>query len=55
MAAPDRPGWWTRLIAQLHPQNLGIGASLPAFALAFALTALASLLARKKPIPVEIV
>ena len=41
---PTGPAWWTGLIAHLHPQNLGFGASLPAFALAFALTAVASLL-----------
>ena len=34
---PTGPSWWTGLIAHLHPQNLGFGASLPAFALAFAL------------------
>ena len=48
---PTGPARWTDLIAHLHPQNLGFGASLPAFALAFALTALASSLARKKSIP----
>ena len=47
---PTGPAWWTGLIAHFHPQDLGLGASLPAFALAFALTALASLLARK-PVP----
>jgi nucleobase:cation symporter-1, NCS1 family len=45
---PTGPAWWTGLIARLHPQNLGVGASLPAFALAFALAALASLSMSKR-------
>jgi nucleobase:cation symporter-1, NCS1 family len=32
-------GFWTDLLARLHPLDLQIGASLPAFALAFALAA----------------
>ncbi len=47
---PTGPSWWTRLIAHLHPQNLGFGASLPAFALAFTLTVLAGLWARSSSI-----
>ncbi|MGD0273399.1 MAG: cytosine permease [Gaiellaceae bacterium] len=44
---PTGPAWWKGPVAHLHPQNLGFGASLPAFALAFALTVLTSLLTRK--------
>jgi NCS1 family nucleobase:cation symporter-1 len=34
---PVGPGWWTDLVARTHPQDLGIGATLPSFALAFLL------------------
>jgi nucleobase:cation symporter-1, NCS1 family len=45
---PDGPAWWTRLVAHTHPHALPWGgASLPSFAAAFALTALAGLLARR--------
>ncbi|HZO96439.1 MAG TPA: cytosine permease [Gaiellaceae bacterium] len=44
---PDGPGWWTRLVEHAHPHALPWGgASLPSFAAAFALTALARALAR---------
>ena len=36
---PVGPGWWTSLVAHAHPGGLHTGASLPAFAAAFALTA----------------
>jgi nucleobase:cation symporter-1, NCS1 family len=43
---PDGPGWWTRFVAHTHPHALPWGgASLPSFLTAFALTALARILA----------
>lgn len=42
---PTGPSWWTDLLANAEPP--GIGASLPSFAVAFALTALASLHRRR--------
>jgi putative hydroxymethylpyrimidine transporter CytX len=48
---PDGPAWWTRLVAHADPHSLPWGgASLPSFALAFGLTSLAALLARR-PVP----
>jgi NCS1 family nucleobase:cation symporter-1 len=45
---PQGPGWWTNLVAHTHPHALPWGgASLPSFAAAFALAALARLLARR--------
>lgn len=44
---PTGPEWWTELIARLHPQDLGIGASLPSFACSFAIAGLVCVLARK--------
>jgi NCS1 family nucleobase:cation symporter-1 len=44
---PTGPAWWTDLIARLHPQSFGVGASLPAFALSFLLSALVNALARR--------
>jgi NCS1 family nucleobase:cation symporter-1 len=41
------PAWWVDLVAHLHPQSLGVGSSLPAFALSFVLSALANVLARR--------
>jgi nucleobase:cation symporter-1, NCS1 family len=38
---PLGPPWWTALVANTSPPGVGIGSSLPSFALAFALTALA--------------
>jgi purine-cytosine permease-like protein len=44
----DYPGWWTRIVAHTDPHALPWGgASLPSFAAAFALAALARLLARR--------
>jgi NCS1 family nucleobase:cation symporter-1 len=43
---PTGPVWWTDLVAHTRPQGFGFGASLPAFALSFALSAVVSLLAR---------
>jgi purine-cytosine permease-like protein len=45
----DYPGWWTRLVAHTHPHALPWGgASLPSFAAAFSLAALARLLTRRR-------
>jgi purine-cytosine permease-like protein len=45
---PQGPGWWTRIVGHTHPHALPWGgASLPSFAVAFALAALARLLARR--------
>ncbi|MGD0166640.1 MAG: cytosine permease [Gaiellaceae bacterium] len=43
---PTGPRWWTDLVAHLHPVSLGVGASLPAFALSFVLGSLVAVLAR---------
>jgi purine-cytosine permease-like protein len=50
---PEGPAWWTRLVAHTDPHSLPWGgASLPSFALAFGLTALAVLVAgRPAPVP----
>jgi purine-cytosine permease-like protein len=40
-------GFWTDFLARLHPLHSQIGASLPSFALAFALASIAGLLARR--------
>jgi nucleobase:cation symporter-1, NCS1 family len=46
--APVGPGWWTRLVTHTHPHALPWGgASLPSFAAAFALAALARVLSRR--------
>jgi putative hydroxymethylpyrimidine transporter CytX len=45
---PTGPTWWTDLVAHLHPQSLGIGASLPALALSFVLSAVASMFVRRR-------
>jgi putative hydroxymethylpyrimidine transporter CytX len=45
---PDGPGWWTALVAHTDPHSLPWGgASLPSFALAFALTSAAELVVRR--------
>jgi NCS1 family nucleobase:cation symporter-1 len=38
---PVGPGWWTGFVAHFHPASVRIGASLPSFGAAFALTLLA--------------
>jgi NCS1 family nucleobase:cation symporter-1 len=46
--APVGPRWWTDLVARTHPHALPWGgASLPSFAVAFGLAALARVLARR--------
>ncbi len=45
---PDGPAWWTALVAHTDPHSLPWGgASLPSFALAFALTSAAELFLRR--------
>jgi len=44
---PTGPGWWVELVERAGPPSLGIGATLPSFALAFALAALASAAERR--------
>ncbi len=46
--APTGPSWWTGLVAHTHPHSLPWGgASLPSFAVGFALAAIAHLAARR--------
>ena len=48
---PDGPGWWTWLVAHTDPHSLPWGgASLPSFALAFALAALGRELVVRRPV-----
>jgi nucleobase:cation symporter-1, NCS1 family len=44
---PLGPGWWTDLVGRTDPPALGIGATLPSFAAAFALTLLAGSVVRR--------
>jgi nucleobase:cation symporter-1, NCS1 family len=44
---PQGPGWWIELVERTSPPDLGIGASLPSFAVALGLGAAASYLARR--------
>jgi putative hydroxymethylpyrimidine transporter CytX len=44
---PQGPGWWVDLVERTSPPDLGIGASLPSFAVALGLGAAASYLARR--------
>ena len=47
---PQGPGWWTEVVAHAHPHALPWGgASLPSFAVAFGLAALARLVTRRGP------
>jgi nucleobase:cation symporter-1, NCS1 family len=45
---PVGPGWWTDELERLGPPDLGIGASLPSFALAFALAAVVARLSGRR-------
>jgi nucleobase:cation symporter-1, NCS1 family len=45
--SPVGPGWWTRLVEHTHPGYVSFTASLPSFAAAFALAALAALRYRR--------
>jgi nucleobase:cation symporter-1, NCS1 family len=44
---PQGPGWWVDLVERTNPPDLGIGASLPSFAVALALGAAAGYVARR--------
>ena len=44
---PTGPSWWVDLVDHLQARSWGLGASLPSFALAFALSALLNVLARE--------
>jgi putative hydroxymethylpyrimidine transporter CytX len=47
---PQGPGWWVDLVERTSPPELGIGASLPSFAVAFVLGAAASAATRPAPV-----
>ena len=50
---PQGPGWWTELVAHTHPHALPWGgASLPSFAVAFGLAAVARVVARRRRAPI---
>jgi NCS1 family nucleobase:cation symporter-1 len=44
---PQGPGWWVDLVERTSPPDVGIGATLPSFALSFACAAAVALLARR--------
>jgi nucleobase:cation symporter-1, NCS1 family len=46
--SPVGPGWWTRLVRHTHPAAVSFTASLPSFATAFVLAAVAGLVARSR-------
>ncbi len=51
--SPVGPGWWTRVVAHTHPHALPWGgASLPSFAVAFGLAAVARLVGRRRRAPI---
>jgi putative hydroxymethylpyrimidine transporter CytX len=45
---PNGPSWWTDLVARLDPPSWGIGATLPSFAVAFALALAVAALGRRR-------
>ena len=45
--SPQGPAWWIDVVERTDPPNLGIGASLPSFAVALGLGAAASYVARR--------
>ena len=46
--SPVGPSWWTRLVAHTHPASVTFTASLPSFAAAFTLAAVAGLTTRSR-------
>jgi NCS1 family nucleobase:cation symporter-1 len=44
---PIGPEWWTDLLAETNPPGLGIGATLPSFALAFAVAGAVGYVSRR--------
>jgi NCS1 family nucleobase:cation symporter-1 len=52
--SPQGPGWWQRVMGHTDPAPIDFTASLPSFAAAFALAALAGLLSRRpRPVLME--
>jgi NCS1 family nucleobase:cation symporter-1 len=47
---PTGPAWWKTFVGNAHPGSLQIGASLPSFAVAFVLAALAATYKRRAPV-----
>jgi hypothetical protein len=45
---PTGPSWWIHLVGRLQATGWGFGASLPSFAVAFAVSALVNVLARER-------
>ena len=50
---PLGPSWWVDLVERTNPPELGVGATLPSFALAFGLTALLGAV-RREPAAAEV-
>jgi NCS1 family nucleobase:cation symporter-1 len=44
---PQGPGWWVDLVERTSPPEVGFGATLPSFALSFAVAAAVALVARR--------
>jgi NCS1 family nucleobase:cation symporter-1 len=44
---PTGPSWWVELMSNLHPPTWGVGATVPSFAVSFALAGLVSLVERR--------
>ncbi|HET7857418.1 MAG TPA: cytosine permease [Gaiellaceae bacterium] len=51
---PLGPSWWANVVEETRQPGVGIGASLPSFAAAFVVAAVASTLERRRGLPVEI-
>jgi hypothetical protein len=45
--SPTGPGWWTDLVERLDPPGWSIGATVPSFAVSFALSGAVALLSRR--------
>ena len=50
--SPVGPSWWTSLVAHTHPGNVSFTASLPSFAVSFALALVLGLASRNSTAPV---
>jgi nucleobase:cation symporter-1, NCS1 family len=44
---PTGPGWWTDLVGHLNPPDWPVGATIPSFAVSFALAALVAVVDRR--------
>jgi NCS1 family nucleobase:cation symporter-1 len=51
---PLGPSWWVNIVEQTRQPDLGIGASLPSFAAAFVVAAVASSLERRRGLVAEV-